>query len=283
MKDELDQFIDGIKQLPPSPTLIVELINLFKRPDRNIDQLIDLMSHDPSVTAEVLKRCNTAFFGSDTPATELFEATFRLGFFEVYRVVAALHAAQLIRVPGAEQGIDVDLVWEHSALTAVCASLLAKEVRETEGTAFLGGLLHDVGKVALACSAGVEYRRLAENEVSEQSLSKAEKEHFGFSHSEVGGRLLARWGLPANVFTPVMFHHSPIEAAPFERLAAILTLGDSIAYCLAKGTAAPLAKRPESEFSMQVLQLKPAQLSAIMTRARQDAKHVNELFHIKRT
>jgi putative nucleotidyltransferase with HDIG domain len=280
MEDKLDQYINGIKNLPPSPSLMVELIKLLKKPDRDIDQLVQLMSHDPSLTAEILRRCNSAAFAADQAATDIFEATFRLGFYEVYRIATALFGARTIRWSSAKQGLPLEIVWEHSALTAVCAGGLAKETEENEAVAFTAGLLHDVGKVVLACAEGADYARIVRQAVSGIPLTEAEKAEFGFSHAEIGGRLLARWGLPPNVVTPIQFHHHPEQAAPSERLAAMLSIADSMAYCLTGPSIKGIPQSPERDFSIRALQLNEDRLAGLVAKSKEEAAHVKELFRV---
>ncbi len=281
MKDKLDQYIDGVKDLPPSPSVMIELIKLLEKPDRDLDQLVDLMSNDLSLTAEVLRRCNSAFFGVDRPASDIFEATFRMGFYEVYRVATALFAAQAMGCAGVSDGLQIETVWEHSALAAVSAAVLAREIEESEGLAFTAGLLHDIGKVVLACAEGKRYAQLVDHSHVQAPLSPSERKLFGFDHCEIGGRLLARWGFPIKIITPVQYHHSPVEAMGFGRLAAMVQLADCMAYGLATGRPNEASANPIGAFAIQVLQLKTESFPGLMARAQKDADRVKALFHMR--
>lgn len=279
----LDQFIDGVRNLPPSPSLMIELLGLLKKPDRDIDQLVGLMSHDPSLTAEILRRCNSAYFGNDQPATDMFEATFRLGFHEVYRIATALFGARLLKIaPSASSARQLDVIWEHSAMTAVSAGLLAKELGESEGMAFTAGLLHDVGKVVLLCAnAGDE--GLATGVPLLTDLSEGEeKKQFGFDHCEVGGRLLARWAFPSTIFTPVLHHHYPSQGTPFEPFAAVLCLADWLAQTFTEGGQPARVEGEALEFSMEILEMNSDRLDSIRSRAREDIQRAKRLFNVQK-
>lgn len=261
---------------------MIELIGLLKKPDRDVDELVSVMSHDPSLTAEILRRCNSAVFGGDQPATDIFEATFRLGFHEVYRIATALFGSRALNWSGAKGGTKLSSLWEHSAWTAVSAGSLAKELEEGEGIAFTAGLLHDVGKVVLASAEGSKYAQLIESAPSEESLGDSEMQLFGFEHSKVGARLLTRWGLPMEIVTPVEFHHCPEKASANERLTAILHLADWAAYGIGQGTLDQLLPTQSMEHSRQVLDLDSERLSSILKRIEQDTDKVRQLFQIKR-
>ena len=75
----------------PSPDTMaaVQLLDLFRDPDRDIDRIVEFISHDPALTAETLRRCNSAQLQGAQPTTDIFEAVSRLGFYELYGLVAA--------------------------------------------------------------------------------------------------------------------------------------------------------------------------------------------------
>src|SRR5580698_657224 len=62
-KEELDAYLNNIEHLPPAPTLMVQLIELFRKPDADVDEIVVLLKRDPALSLEVLRRCNNAFFG----------------------------------------------------------------------------------------------------------------------------------------------------------------------------------------------------------------------------
>ncbi len=231
MKDRLDEYINGVQHLPPTPTLMVKLLALFKEPDLDIDQVVELMSHDPSLTAETLKRCNSGYFGGAEPASDMFEAVTRLGFYEVYQLVVALFGARALAQPQSTGGLDVAALWQHSVVAAVAAGIIARDVGEPEGAAFTAGLLHDVGKVVLASAEGARYAEAAQQGgPAGPSLANAERALFGFDHTEVGARLLARWELTPDVIGAARHHHQLAGAEPHTQLAATVQLANAMAH-----------------------------------------------------
>jgi HD-like signal output (HDOD) protein len=110
----------------------------------------------------------------------------------------------------------------------VTAAALSSVTHESESAAFTAGLLHDVGKLVFgSLEPGVYAKLLAESAASGTTISHAEAATWGLTHAELGSRLLSRWGLPPNITLVVFSHHSsPMEAAPYECLAAIIQLSD---------------------------------------------------------
>lgn len=230
--DKADQYIDRVTDLPPAPTVATELLGLFGDPNRDIDRIVELISHDPSLTVEVLKRCNSASFGGTEAASDMFEAVTRLGFYEVYCVVAALVGARAMSLGKGKESLDVGRLWRHSVVTAVAAATLARRVQEAEAVAFTAGLLHDIGKLVFASVENATYADLVrQTGPFGQRLADSEQVAFGVSHARIGARLLARWGLPENVSVAAQHHHgSPKAAEPFERLAATVSFASDLAH-----------------------------------------------------
>ena len=272
-KDALDGLLDGVKHLPPTPVMLIKLIELFRDSDRDVDAVVGLMRQEPALTAEVLRRCNSSFFGSKNAVTDVRQAVFRVGFFEVYRMSVALFGMQSITKAKAANSIPALELWEHAATTAIIAGTLARELGESEGVAFTAGLLHDIGKIAMASIDEESYGKLlAENGPSGPNLNAAEKYEFGFTHGQVGARLLKRWGVPEQICTPVLCHHQETWSGEFERLGSIVNLANVMAHEFQKNAAGATTKIPEAAPAIKSLGILPEDLAQLDEYARSDVK-----------
>jgi putative nucleotidyltransferase with HDIG domain len=230
---ELDAYIDQVKQLPPAPRILTELLVLLRRSDIDLSLVVDLIAYDPSLTAAVLKLCNSAYFGSSVPADNLYEAITRIGFYEAYRLVAAIVGSRTLSAPQKGYGLDSGELWRHSVTTAVAAQRIARHLGEDANVAFTTGLLHDLGKIVLAQAMEGRYEQVvAQIQSQGQSFLEAEKALLGVEHAEVGGRLLHRWNFPSPMVAAVRFHHDPAQAQSAARLAALIYVGNAIAHYL---------------------------------------------------
>lgn len=278
----MDGYLDTVENLPPTPALLVQLIELFQQPDRDVDEVVKLMSQDPALTADVLRKCSSSFFGDNEPVTNVNEAVFRLGFYEVYRMTVALFGLQAMTTAKFAKSIEVEALWRHSALTAMAAGVLAREAQEPEGAVFTAGLLHDVGKIVFASAEGPRYAALlAQHGHGGTSLYEAEKLAFGFSHGEIGARLLARWGVPAEVSIPVLGHHNLEWSMPYARLAAIVSLANLIAHCLEDTLPGTKCVIPEAAPALKLLELGEDELPGLVEQTRRDAKRLHSLLVAK--
>lgn len=280
-----DTYIDQVPQLPPAPTVVVELLGLLTDPDRDLDRIVELIGHDPSLTAEVLKHCNSAYFAGANPATDMFEAVTRLGLYEVYTIVGAVVGANSMRMQGVDKSFDTTALWKHSVTTAVAATCLADYAGESNSGAFTCGLLHDIGKLVLASAEGSRYSTLLrEAAAAGVTALEVESKSLGATHPEVGFRLLARWGLPAEVVVAIMNHHASCElAAPYQRLAAVAYLANGVAHLMEPKPPQlnPWSGPPESAAALAALDLNEADISAFIERTRSGLGRVQGLFKLK--
>jgi putative nucleotidyltransferase with HDIG domain len=264
----LDAFLENVDYLPPVPRNLNQLIELLNQPDIDIDQVVELVQYDPALTAQVMRLCNSAYFGSASPAADLHEATTRLGFNEIFQLVTALSTASLMRPPQKGYGIEPAELWKHSVTAALVGKLIAVERDDNASIVFTACMLHDLGKIVL--SRGLEARYdevLAETKRGQIPMLIVERNLLGFDHADVGGRLLERWRFPAELVQAVRFHHDPAQAPGHKRLAAYAYIGNMVACFMGYGCghhALGLRSRPEA---MELLDLGPEEIPRCMTRA----------------
>lgn len=228
---ELDDYINRVKHLPPAPIVLPKLLPLLSDMDTDSSRIVELITYDPSLTASVLQLCNSAFFASATPATDIKEAVSRLGFNQVYKVVAAVSGSKALSPAQKGYGFGAGELWKHSVASAVAAQIIAEDLDDDANTVFTAALLHDVGKAVLAEALESVYVKLVqETESSQHSLLETEKKLLGVQHAEIGGRLLTNWKFPASLVAGVWHHHQPDAAAEHQRLAAFVYLGNMVAH-----------------------------------------------------
>ena len=226
----IDTFIRNVDHLPSFPRNLVTLTKLLDEPDVDVDQVTALIQYDPALTALVMRLCNSAYFGAASPASDLHEATTRLGFNEIFQLVISLGTAALLRPQQKGYGIEAGELWRHSVTVALIGKCIALERNDNPSLVFTACLLHDIGKIVLSRSLESHYDQvLAETKRSQCPMVTVEQRILGFDHAEVGGRLLERWLFAPRLAEAVRCHHDPAAAGEHARLAAYTYLGNMIA------------------------------------------------------
>lgn len=211
-REHIGRLVARMDRLPSLPDLYVELVDKMADPECGIDDIAVIVARDISMTARILKLVNSAFFGLRQQVASPAEAVNYLGLDTIKALVLSINAfAQFEKIPlGA---ISLEVLWNHSLVTAGCAKLVAEiegaNARVLDET-FVSGMLHDTGKLALAANFSKEYTRVAaEAAKSPGGLLAAEEAVFGATHAEVGGYMLGLWGLPGAIVDAVTWHHAP--------------------------------------------------------------------------
>ncbi len=218
--------VSKMKGLPSLPSLYLELVRQLQSPNSTIEEVARTVSIDVTMTAQILKIVNSAFYGRSQPVSSVADGISFLGFETIKFLVLGVGIFSQFesRKMG---GISIETLWQHSSRTADGARLLAKTEgapRQVVDEAFAAGMLHDIGKLVLASNFPEEYEEVGRNaQAKNVEWLTQEREIFGFDHADVGGYLLGLWGLPPGVVEAVAFHHFPTksERTSFTALTAV--------------------------------------------------------------
>ena len=144
-------------------------------------------------------------------------------------------------------GLLEKLLWQHSALSGPTAAMLAdyRGIAADPEIAFTAGLMHHIGKTALANSHRSEYERVMMTVYNEgRSFTEVENEVFGFSHAELGAAVVQQWGLPDTLVLTIQHHHNPGMLAELDdevaRMCALITVTSLTLSKLGVGRSQPI-------------------------------------------
>ena len=172
----------------------------------------------------MLRTANSSAFCPAEPIISLSQAISRLGLRQLSAIVVAVVVKEeVFCLPGFEQ--ELAALWKHSALCAGWSSEIARLRRANVESAFLAGLLHDVGKpVVLSALSGIE-------DVSSCSLDAAIYADWLVEfHEPVARRLLTEWGFPDRLIEAVSHHHEPEGATEYPQDANTTCLANLCAH-----------------------------------------------------
>lgn len=275
----LEEYLSRAKHLPPAPRVLPELLELLRSDTVDAGRVVSVIAYDPSLTAAVLQLCNSAFYAPATPVGDLPRAITWLGFKQIYQLVTTVVGSQLLDGEHKGYGIGTGELWRHSVAAAVAARACARKQGDDENLAFTATLLHDLGKIVLSeLMEPVHDRLVEETEQQQRSLLSAEKELLGVHHAEVGGQLLTRWRFPESVIGAVRYHHQPREARPYERLAAMVFLGNLLAHVLGCSHPHEVLVLDNWTDSLQLLDLGPEALPPLLTETLEELRTIRQLF-----
>ncbi len=201
--------IGRMEQLPSLPAIYTQLVELLDDPASSVQDVGALIARDMALTAHLLKIVNSAFFGFAQRVNQPADAVSYLGLETLKAVV--LSASLFGRLPvDPASGFRMEAAAEHGQKVAAAARAIAQTERVSRlfvEECFIAGLLHDVGRLILACNLPQLFARLGAEELRNPPAD--ENAIFGTTHAEIGGYLLGLWGLPHAVVEATRLHHAP--------------------------------------------------------------------------
>jgi HD-like signal output (HDOD) protein len=201
-----DPPVPELSCLPVSPTAPASLFSIFNREDSQMPRLSEVLSQDPVLTAKVLKALTLRNIDIPRPSLDIGHLVTLLGTFQLRSLL----------VPEALRGLFFTRedslwreFWEHSIICARLCRQLATRVRYPfPEEAYIAGLLHNLGVFILMSNAPRKYWMLVEEAAnSMQDIEVLEEQHFGISHTRIGGIYGEKWNFPRSLLMPIKYHH----------------------------------------------------------------------------
>jgi HD-like signal output (HDOD) protein/ActR/RegA family two-component response regulator len=241
----MKELIGRMDCLPSVPAILNELTEALGQETSTIEDIANIINKDLGLTAKLLKLVNSAFFGLQREVSSTDDAVSYLGIATIKALVLAVSAFSPFE-SHRNGPLNVPSLWSHSLEVGSAARQIAEAagLRNREASeVFIAGVLHDVGKLALAANLPEEYQEAVNSSrVQSVPIFQAEEAAFGANHATVGGYLLNLWGLPDAVVSGIYFHHQPRLVREDRRLVV-----------LAVHAADALCKRPASESKVDLL------------------------------
>lgn len=206
--------MDRVDSFPAFPATVGQLLQTLDDPDASAREIEGCLKLDPGLTGNVLKLCNSAYFGFQARIGSVQKAVAMLGVRRLRQIALAscIHSVMDRPIPGYD--LPAGELYRHSIAVSFAAEAFTKVLQiPNGGEAFTAALLHDIGKVVLGAFVDKEMVEIQELLGNGISFESAERQVLGTDHAEVGAMLLEKWSFPAALAQAVRWHHQT-EAAP---------------------------------------------------------------------
>lgn len=225
---KLEVILAGIDRLPTLPSVATRLLSVSSAEDVNLDEIIQLIESDPAMSTTILKMCRSADKGLGDRITTVRRAVIMLGLETVQVAALSVHVYQQLHGTGQGETFDFNGFWVHS-LTVACGAESIARAHPSLGVspeeAYLAGLLHDLGKVALHQILPQAYERVLEMASKKRcALCLIERTMLGLDHHTAGKRLAEHWGLPEPIRDAIWLNDQPPESVPSGQSKPLVTL-----------------------------------------------------------
>jgi HD-like signal output (HDOD) protein len=205
--EQINKRLSGdLRELPVFHSVAVRLHQMLSSPRFRIDDVINLINEDQALASRVLKIANSSFYSGLSKVATIRDAVVRLGAREVAKL--AMQASQSEKYVSKNDVLNQTMhrLWEHALACATGAQWLAERTgyAALSSEAFMGGLLHDIGKLAIIKTLDELLQAPSSPGVLPELLIV---ELLGTLHEDVGFRLMHSWCLPEAYCSIAVNHH----------------------------------------------------------------------------
>ncbi len=228
----LNVILSRASTMPVLPTVVTQVMELADNPNAGTRDFERVIARDTVLSAKILRTANSSYYGGDGNISSLQRALAKLGC-NVVRSICITVAFQSSMNRKDIGDLNIVQLWQHS-LAVACASkvlaILQKDAHAEE--AFVAGLLHDVGKLALAIYMPKEHQAVSVL-MHTKGISQYEAEMMALqvTHQEIGKMVAEHWGLPAMYHPSISQHHTPFSSSEkITPLLAYVHVGNALAH-----------------------------------------------------
>ena len=223
----------GNNAIPSMPKAAYQAFQLATNPNAEALDYIEVLEADEGLAARVLKIANSVFYDRGGGSKTILDAVKVIGTSELKGLLNATALAGLFPVKHPLRA----QFWAHNIASALTARLLSKLLLPSQtDQAFLGGLMHDVGKLLLLQKHTDIYERLYRKGLtSDLDSISSESAEYPFNHTHVGQAVGERWNFSAELIDIIRNHHEPWQNIPAKSLIGIVKASSVISHVLGLG------------------------------------------------
>lgn len=199
--------------LPALPCIFYQINDAINNPRSSARDIADIIKNDSSLSARLLRLANSVIYGFRSKIDTISRAVVVIGTKEIGSLALGITImTHFTNIP--DHIIDMKLFWKHNMACAIASRIIAgyRGIPNLERL-FVGGLLHDIGRLIVCKYMPDEILESIKRAQSEEKfLYEVEPETVGLKHSTIGALVLKEWKLPVSLENMVKYHHQPLQA-----------------------------------------------------------------------
>lgn len=231
----IQELIKEIKNLKPMPAVVHQLMAVMDDPNSSMETITEIIQYDPALTANLLRTCNSAYFGLTHPVESVRDAVTMLGTDQIVELVIIKAGSETFSKPQKGYQLEKGEMWRYSVSSALIAKGIAARIcPENRHTIFTASLLKDIGKTVLdrfISDCLDRINRLVKEH--RYSFREAEKKVIGVDHAELGAMIAKMWKFSPRMVRIIRHHHLSEESVRKDPDISIVHLADCI--CMMMG------------------------------------------------
>lgn len=280
---EIADIVGQIDQLEPVPPVAGQIMALAEDPDSSLSEIAELILNDPAITANLLKTCNSAYYGLNRKVDSVRDAIGFVGLDHIVQLVMLNSVAKNFKKQPQGYGLGEGELWRHAVTSAHVAKILTGKFGRSrhKHLIFTAALLKDIGKLILGRFVAFSFEEINILVNSKgYSFNDAEKKVIGMNHEELGAMVGQKWHFSDKLIYIIRHHHLSNESAREDLETALVYLADIICMMMGVCTGADgLTYRFYSDV-LNRMGLTDKDLQAIIAETGENQQKIDELLNI---
>ncbi len=204
------EFLKNIEELSAMPSIALDIMALLNDPGSTMQIIVNKIKLDQAMISYIIKNCNSPLYGIRNEVTSITMAINLLGYTNLKSILMSYFMRNLYNLSGKNE--IRKLMWKHSVSVAVFSRELGKKLKLSSEEAYLAGLLHDIGQMALYLWKPEEFEKEVTEALAQgKSVVDAELACFNVAHTDVGYHLMEKWNFSAVLKEVALYHHHPYK------------------------------------------------------------------------
>ena len=228
VRTSIRERVQRIEAMPAIPAVFLPLLNMLSDPAKDValEEVVRLISYDNSIAAQCMRVASSPLFGLTHAPTSIKSAVISLGLRRVETILLTCCLGQAF--PAKKWALDPVLFWRHSMGCALVCRKFSEKLRAGDAeTAYMAGLLHDIGFMVNCLAFAQEFQLAMTSAVREEvTLDTAELATMGFTHCDTGRALAEKWDLSKDLVEVIAHHHNVEQSQSAQPLVALVHLSD---------------------------------------------------------
>ena len=219
--EDLLNTLSKLQYVDAAPQVLNRALALLRDPNSELNDLVRVIRTDASITADVIRLSNTAYYGSQVKLNSLDEAIARIGFAEVTRLVGLCISRGYLAVDLKLIGIPMKEFWSFNVAVAALMEMIARALKLNAAEAYTLGILHRIGMLAFD-KVLVGVPNVSPWDRSACDLEEWEMKTIGMHHGYAGAMLLRRWEFSESICETIESQSESIEEAEPKTMIAVM-------------------------------------------------------------
>ena len=226
----IKKILEKIDYLPPFPLTVTRVIQILKDPGVTPEEIAGVIRIDQAIASNVLRLCNSSYFGLRRTITNLREAVVYIGLKKLKKIMILSGTQKYFDKENPGYETQKGELWTHVLAVSILAGKLGEKINiQNKDALFVAALLHDIGKLVLNEFVTESYGEIMKMvEQKGMTFLEAERNVLGMDHAEIGARILEIWKFSDEIISAAKKHHSPFEEDDSE-LDNIVRISDTLA------------------------------------------------------